>query len=78
MLIKIAALCCFHLYSFFRVFELILMISMGTFDGFVWVVLSLGSIKGLYDDFGGGDQRTANTGNFLRYTKGFIHGIQMN
>ena len=44
----------FHLYLFFRVFELISMISMGTFDVFMWVVLSLGllgSIKWFYDNF---------------------------
>ena len=59
----------FCLYLFFRVFELISMISMGTFDVPVWVVSllgSLGSIKWFYDDFEGGDQRITNTGNFLR------------
>ena len=59
----------FRLYSFFRVFELISMISMGAFGVLVWVGLSLGSlgsIKWFYDDFEGGDQGIGNTGNFLR------------
>ena len=59
----------FRLYLFFRVFELISMISMGAFGVLVWVGLllgSLGSIKWFYDDFEGGDQGIGNAGNFFK------------
>ena len=56
----------FRLYSFFRVFELISMISMGAFGVLVWVGLLLGSIKWFYDDFEGGDQGIGNAGNFFK------------